>query len=53
MCLITVNCDIPDYNYIYKNLGMTYMAPDLETITHIQEVAENFKLKYHLIDNIR
>lgn len=36
--------------YIYKNLGMTYMAPDLETITHIQEVADNFNLKYHLID---
>ena len=36
--------------YTYKNIGMTYMAPDVETITHIQEVANNFKIKYHMID---
>ena len=36
--------------YIYKNLGMTYMAPDIETIEHIKEVADNFKIKYHIID---
>ena len=36
--------------YIYKNLGMTYMAPDIETIEHIKEVADNFKIKYHYID---
>ncbi|MGN1299118.1 MAG: type IV secretory system conjugative DNA transfer family protein [Candidatus Scatovivens sp.] len=36
--------------YIYKNLGITYMAPDIETIEHIKEVADNFKIKYHIID---
>lgn len=26
------------------------MAPDIETIEHIKEVADNFKIKYHIID---
>ena len=43
------------YNYdgkntIYKNLGITYMAPDYESISHIREVAENFGIKYNIID---
>lgn len=43
------------YNYdgqntIYKNLGITYMAPDYESITHMKEVAENFGIKYNIID---
>ena len=43
------------YNYdskntIYKNLGITYMAPDYESISHIKEVAENFGIKYNIID---
>ena len=35
---------------IYRNLGITYMAPDYETITHMIEVAENFNISYRLID---
>lgn len=35
---------------IYKNLGITYMAPDYESISHIREVAENFGIKYNIID---
>lgn len=35
---------------IYKNLGITYMAPDYESISHIREVAENFGIQYHIID---
>ena len=35
---------------IYRNLGITYMAPDYETITHMIEVAENFNIPYSLID---
>lgn len=43
------------YNYsgensVYKNLGITYMAPDYESISHIKTVAENFSIKYKLID---
>ncbi|MBR2289882.1 MAG: TraM recognition domain-containing protein [Clostridia bacterium] len=37
-------------NYTYKNVGMTYMAPDYETIDHMTEVAKNFNLTYNLID---
>ena len=43
------------YNYdgensIYKNLGITYMAPDYESISHIKDVATNFGIKYKLVD---
>lgn len=37
-------------NSIYKNLGITYMAPDYESISHIKDVASNFGIKYHIID---
>ncbi len=39
-----------DKEYTYKNLGLTYMAPDYESITHMKEVADCFGLKYHIID---
>ena len=35
---------------IYKNMGLTYMAPDSETINKIQGVCDNFGLSYHLFD---
>ncbi len=35
---------------VYKDLGLTYLAPDAESLSHIQEVADNFGLKYHIID---
>lgn len=43
------------YNYtgqnsIYKNLGITYLAPDHESLSHIKDVADNFGIKYKLID---
>ena len=37
-------------NSVYKNLGITYVAPDPESIDHIKDVASNFGIKYHLID---
>ena len=37
-------------NAVYKNLGITYMAPDYESIMHMKEVAENFNIKYNIID---
>ena len=43
------------YNYnaeksVFKDLGITYMAPDYESISRIREVAENFGIKYNIID---
>ena len=35
---------------IYKNMGLTYMAPDFETVGKIQNVCDNFGLSYHLFD---
>ncbi|MBR3134245.1 MAG: TraM recognition domain-containing protein [Clostridia bacterium] len=37
-------------NIIYKNLGITYMSPDYETIGKIKDVCENFGLSYNMID---
>jgi hypothetical protein len=36
--------------YTYKDIGITYIAPDFETISHEIEVCKNFKIKYNLID---
>ena len=36
--------------YLYKNLGLTYMAPDYETIEHMTEVADNFGFNYKILD---
>lgn len=35
---------------IYKNLGITYLAPDHESISHVIDIAENFGVKYNIID---
>lgn len=35
---------------IFKDLGLTYLAPDYESLSRIKEVAENFSLDYHIID---
>ena len=35
---------------VYKDLGLTYLAPDYESLSHITEVADNFGLNYHIID---
>ena len=39
-----------DNKNVYKNLGLTYMAPDNESIENIKQVAKAFGIKYHLID---
>ena len=36
--------------YIYKTLGLTSISPDYESISHMMEVAENFNMKYHIVD---
>ena len=35
---------------IFRNLGLTYIAPDYESVSHIIEVAENYGFKYNLVD---
>jgi hypothetical protein len=35
---------------IYRNLGITYLAPDYETIAHMTNVADNFNIKYKIVD---
>ena len=37
-------------NRIYKNIGITSMSPDFETTSHMMEVADNFGIKYNIID---
>ena len=44
--MILDNSDTP----IYKNLGITYMSPDYETIGKIKKVCDNFSFNYHMID---
>lgn len=35
---------------IYRNLGITYVAPDFETVSNVKTIAENFGLGVNLID---
>ena len=35
---------------VYRDLGVTSISPDFETISHMIEVCDNFHLKYNLID---
>ena len=37
-------------NIIYKDLGITYLSPDIESVKHMESVVSNFNLKYNLID---
>lgn len=37
-------------NYVYKNLGLTYMAPDVESINRMKKVLKAHKLKANIID---
>ena len=41
-----------DENFVYKNLGFTYIAPDIETINRISNVANNFGIKANIIDPV-
>ena len=35
---------------VYRNLGLTLIAPDYETISRIMDVCKNYHIKYNLID---
>lgn len=36
--------------YIYRNLGITYMSPDAESINKMKKVADCYKLKVNMLD---
>lgn len=35
---------------IYRNVGLTFVSPDFEAISHMIDICKNFKIKYNLID---
>ncbi len=35
---------------VYRTLGLTYISPDIESVNHMIEVAQNFNIKYNVID---
>lgn len=36
--------------FIYRNIGLSYVAPDAETINKMMDVCKNFKLDYNIVD---
>lgn len=36
--------------YVYKNLGLTYLSAESESIQRVLDVANNFKIKVNLVD---
>ena len=36
--------------YIYKNIGITYMSPDYDTLDQMMNVCKNFNVGYNLVD---
>lgn len=39
-----------DNKFVYKNLGVTYLAPDYESTNRMIDVANNFNLAYNVVD---
>ena len=37
-------------NNIYKNLGITYMSPDYDTLSQVMSICDNYNIDYNLID---
>ena len=37
-------------NIVYKDLGLTYMSPDYETLEQMMNVCDNYNIKYDIID---
>ena len=40
-------------NTVYKDLGITYMSPDYETLSQMMSVCDNYGIKYNLIDPLQ
>lgn len=39
-----------DNKNIYRDLGLTYISPDFESISRVMDVAKNYHVKAHVID---
>lgn len=39
-----------DGDYVYRNLGLTSISPDIESTKRIMSVCKNFHIKYNIID---
>ncbi|NLC87260.1 MAG: TraM recognition domain-containing protein [Clostridiaceae bacterium] len=37
-------------DYIYRDLGLTSVSPDYDSISHMMEIADNFNIPYHIVD---
>lgn len=37
-------------NYTYKDLGLTYLAPDYESVNRMIDVANNYNIPFHIVD---
>ena len=35
---------------VYKNMGLTYMSPDYETLSTMMKVCDNYDIEYELVD---
>ena len=42
--------NISSDNVTYRNLGITYIAPDFESTSHILNIAKAYKIKVNLVD---
>ena len=37
-------------SFIYRDLGITSISPDYESISHMMQVADNYGINYHIVD---
>ena len=49
-CMGTMIYGTQDGKIIYRDLGLTYISPDYESISRVLSVAKNYKVKVNLID---
>ncbi|MCI9064029.1 MAG: TraM recognition domain-containing protein [Clostridia bacterium] len=40
-------------NIVYKDLGITYMSPDYETLEQMMSVCDNYGIKYDVVDPLQ
>lgn len=49
-CMKKMIYNVSDDKIIYRDLGLTYISPDFESISRILKVAKNYHVKVNLID---
>lgn len=38
---------------VYKDLGLTYMSPDFDTISNMTKICDNYGINYYLVDPLK